>query len=609
MQTITAADSVLVDTAPIVLHLYLDGAAAEYEGDIISASYTAAVGSGDFSIGNACAASCQVVLSGVALGLSGKAAKVTWSVGSAEYPLITGTVEKTEESNGQTTITIYDLMYTKGAEPFTASADHAVLGDLYADIAAQFGVDNHFPASTLDISGRVSALTDMSLAQAAGAAAALRGRNVIFDRSGNLREVAFSAVNFTTDTYEGGAQADAVDYSVTGLSFTRTNTTTATNTDGSVSESSTSAVYSAGETVNLAQQNELAKASTVNYAYSILSALGAWRTGTYSIPGGLLLEPGDLITVDCADGVYKVPVIGLTLEIDGGCKATITAGGKAQESGTTGTVNQQLSALHVAVATLKNLVAENAKITSAYIEALNANQAWITNLFAGDITASGTISGVTLESATGTFKEKVSVNAAGGLMDGSVTLSMDGEKSLTAGEDYSWDEETHSMARQLPLGLSYGTGGTAKLSSDRDGMTIGVPLYGVKIAQADSILADKVSGKEVYTPALYAETAHLAAGYVKGIAIPQMQHAIVTSPTACAVGYTDIPVTFPTAFAGVPSVAVTPLCSSTVESAGQCLMYVVRDSVTASGFTIRVRNSGSATVNFGYSWIATHTPS
>ena len=75
---------------------------------------------------------------------------------------------------------------------------------------------------------------------------------------------------------------------------------------------------------------------------------------------------------------------------------------------------------------------------------------------------------------------------------------------------------------------------------------------------------------------------------------------IASSKTA----YTDVAVTFPTVFTETPTVMLTLETGSTAYAMGNFLMTVLSDSVTTTGFTMRLFNNTSTNRAFYVNWLA-----
>ena len=309
MQTVSdSARAILDGYAKITLHIYIEG--TPIGAGIGSATYTPSCGSGDsFSVGNACSAGFTAVVAASLPGIRGKAITVKWDVDGTEYPLLSGVVESATVAAGRTTIEAYDHMYRKGAIPLMvpeALMDTCTGADALRELAKIMDVTIHpdtlAAAEGVTIQGGLSNLdTESSCSMAAGHLAGIMGGNAMFDRRGLFCIRGFSGVQWETQPYEGGAEAESGDYTVSGIAFQREEPMTVTNPDGSISEEMVMVAYTAGDG-SLAMDNPLADQAAADLAFAALAGVTV-RPGRYSFPGGLLLEPGDIFTVRSMDGV------------------------------------------------------------------------------------------------------------------------------------------------------------------------------------------------------------------------------------------------------------------------------------------------------------------
>lgn len=380
MQTISQAAKLLADHYGFVtLRAYLDG--TQITAEIGRGVYTASVGGDELTIGNACAASMQLTVNDALPGIGGKALSITWAVDATEYPLFTGIVEDPAVRAGQTTITAYDAMYYGGADAFSPTAE--LLEDVGAAraltlIGTAMGVSVAQEAMTLaagvTIPGGFSGVReDISNAQAAGYVAAILGGNALIDREGNLTVRQYAAVSWETEVYSGGADAKNADYTVTGVTFRRTDTVTVINADGTTSETEATTTYEAGDGT-LAMDNPLCDQAAATRAYTALGGVSV-RAGSYWYPAGIQIEPGDIITARSMDGSYAVAATSITMTLDGGVKTALRSGGAPPSGGAYGPISQALKMLQADIAHIRQLVAENADINSANIGTLQADLA------------------------------------------------------------------------------------------------------------------------------------------------------------------------------------------------------------------------------------------
>lgn len=392
MQTISQAAKLLADHYGFVtLRAYLDG--TQITAEIGRGVYTASVGGDELTIGNACAASMQLTVNDALPGIGGKALSITWAVDATEYPLFTGIVEDPAVRSGQTTITAYDAMYYGGADAFSPTAE--LLEDVGAAraltlIGTAMGVSVAQEALTLaagvTIPGGFSGVReDISNAQAAGYVAAILGGNALIDREGNLTVRQYAAVSWETEVYSGGADAKNADYTVTGVTFRRTDTVTVINADGTTSETEQIRTYEAGDGT-LAMDNPLCDQAAATRAYTALAGVSV-RAGSYGYPAGIQIEPGDIITARSMDGSYAVAATSITMTLDGGVKTNLRSGGAPPSGGASGPISQALKVLQADIAHIRQLVAENADINSANIGTLQADWANIGTVIANTLWA------------------------------------------------------------------------------------------------------------------------------------------------------------------------------------------------------------------------------
>ena len=436
MQTISNGDKNRLEAySPIHLHIYVGGALIPCE--LGSFKMTAAVGGEAITCGNS--VSNTIVFQSVAdtiirilsthdnktltthdskvlvahfnwKKLNGIAIKATWDVdGSTEYDLFNGKIEKTEVSGGKATITAHDELFWNGSSLWNNQASYQTdvsASTVLNSIASTMGVSVESGTSTLASSvtvlGGFSSCRDtLTCYQAVGYIAGILGGNAVIDRSGKLKVVRYGTVSFTSEPYQGECSAEDENYTVTGLTFNRTYTYTVTNTDGTVSESEEVTSYVAGDGA-IVLENPIADLTGVQRAYTALSSV-AVRKGTFSFPMGIQLEPGDVITITSANGNYPVAINQIEFSIDGGVKSTVQGGGQLHPGeemvggtptapGRAGPLTQRVESLELELLKVKNLQAENAEITNANIQSLHAGNIDVDQLFAKDITATGSFS-------------------------------------------------------------------------------------------------------------------------------------------------------------------------------------------------------------------------
>lgn len=386
MQSVSENDRALVDAhAKITLTMYLDG--EKLDAGIGSCEYQASCGnSEEFSFGNACAAGLTIPIDGAYPGLKDRRISVRWSVSDTEYPLLSGKVKNCQVTAGRTMLEIWDDMYYGGSDAFVppsrllTDCDAAEAFQAVADAMGVQPEPETLEALTgITITGGLADLPEeISNSAVAGHIAGLLGRNAVMTRDGLLAIRGYRATGWVSAVYSGGASAENTDYTVSGVTFQREQEVTIINPDGSTSPEARTLEYGAGDGT-LMISNPLADQDAADRAYSALDGVTI-RPGSYRMPGGILLEPGDLITVVTMDGSYCVAAVQLTMTLDGGCQITVACGGESPSGGAVGQINEAIRDLQVALLKVRKLIAENAEIVSARI----------TNLSVDDISA-GTI--------------------------------------------------------------------------------------------------------------------------------------------------------------------------------------------------------------------------
>ena len=462
MQTITAQELQLLQAyAPVTLHLYVGG--AEIPAKMGSYSQTNAVGGDELSCGAAIAGSIQLGVDAEPIyrilttrageiitdragkafaarllwrGVYGQEIAVTWDVdGETENPLFAGRVEKVTVSAGKATIRAQDALFWSGSEIFRGRETYqtdADAGTVFAAIAGEMGVtvdaDTASLLSGVTISGGFSSVQDdITLAEAAGCVAGIFGGNAVITRAGTLAVIRYTLRDYTAEVYAGGAEAENQNYKLAGLRFSRTYTARTVNADGTTSLSDRIVTYKAGNGA-LELSNPLASQAAATRAYRALSAVTV-RKGRYSYPLGLIVEPGDVISIVTMDGTYRAAVSSHTLEIDGGVKSSDLGAGALDPDGTSGAaaeeeptrlrarmaksllaaaaeesseddtgeaptkpgrkprISRKLEELELKLLRVVNLYAENAEIVSAKIQNLFAEEILCTNKFEVDNSA------------------------------------------------------------------------------------------------------------------------------------------------------------------------------------------------------------------------------
>ena len=303
-------------------------------------SYSAGCCGGDIGIGSVSAASLSGSIHGVVnlLGVT-FTAQVGVDVDGVTQWLNLGTFTVTEcnRTDDSTTFMAYDAAYTALGAVYTPTVQSgATVYAVLEDLADQCGLD--VEQTTLNYGLQIpveGTLTGHTCREMVGYCAALCGKNAVITRDGFLRFVfvELTEQTITADDYYSGAMSNGGISKLWGLSCT---------VPGQEEE----------QTLTV---GDAEKAVPVSCPYMTQAQLNAiWSTiGGYEYPvgnvsfyRGLLTEPGDLVSLtNLAGDTITLPAMQVNLEIDGGCRCTISSFGKSEAvrmSGTAGPTEKRL---------------------------------------------------------------------------------------------------------------------------------------------------------------------------------------------------------------------------------------------------------------------------
>lgn len=369
MYSVSDANRALVDSlAPVALKLSL------YEGEdiaaeVISCTMTQRCCAGDyFTIGNACSGSLRLTVdSAVALGLKGQLVRLLWSVNTAFYPLFTGYVTRERMVNGAWELEVNDALYCFGSAAF----DYSTTGwaDAVNYIADALGVGTSTLATPENADIDLSDLpANATCAQVLAMLAGLAGGNAFIDREGLLTIRTYAETEFAAECYEDGETVEGASFAPTGLKFIRPSE----DANGGYLE----LAYSAGDGA-LALENPLADQSHTDYAWSKIADL-SFYAGDFTLPGGLLLEPCDLITVNGK----AAAVMGLIMTIDGGVKTSVASCGGEDTGGADGTLTSRVDALKERMESIQKQVTTEKTAREKALEELDGKLSTASGLYA-----------------------------------------------------------------------------------------------------------------------------------------------------------------------------------------------------------------------------------
>ena len=316
--------------------------------------------------------------------------------GTTQYvPLGTFAVTDCKQAEGTTTITAYDAAYYALGSTYTPTVSSgATVAAVLSDVATQCGLTLATLPAAASTTNVVGDLTGKTCRDMVGYLASLVGCNALIDRDGKL------ALRWFADS---GQSYSPSDYYNAGLSIDGTSTlaciraeveTTTTDADGNTSV--TTNAYTAGGTgVGISIQNPYMTQVILDAVWASIGGL-AYTVGSCDIFHGLLVEPGDLVTITDKTGVaHTLAVMTLELSIDGGCKSTLRATSESTTDASAamqGSLGGKVSQLVVDLAKVKQLIIEDVNgVTKIYGGRIDTK-----SLFAQDITATGTITGAQL---------------------------------------------------------------------------------------------------------------------------------------------------------------------------------------------------------------------
>ena len=447
MQDITTQERALLDTDGLTrLYTTVNGADAP---EIDHGTLTAAVSGGEFSVGNAISATFEAETGAEAAPSVGDAIEIDWSVDDTRYPLFRGTVEQVRISAGRAKITAYDAMYRAGSGLYTpaqALTEGSCDGwAVWQDIAGQMGTEtdpeDEERLSAVLFPAGIGAIGTVSHAKAAGMVAMCIGGNARITRDGLLGVSLIKNTGDLVEIYSGGGQAGDGLYSPGGLTFVKTVVTQTVNEDGTISETETEETFSAGDG-SLTVSNPLATQDIADKAWANLDGV-SYHSGSYHIPEGLWLEPGDMVDIMTMDGTKPVYCGEMVYHIAAAVDTIITAPEAVSSGGAVGPVTQELQRIAAELAEFRRLVAENAEINSANI----------TTLFTKDITVTGTF-------VFDNDKYYLSILDTGGIKLGAAVSGSGSAPSLSMGTG----SITMSGKTEIDAGFDESAGTSAKIS-------------------------------------------------------------------------------------------------------------------------------------------------
>lgn len=337
------------------------------------------------SIGNTCSSSVTFSIYNPEITLENKDITIFEGVkgdSGIEYVQIGIFTVTKEESNGEyTKYTAYDKMYKaeKGyfSELTYPSTDKAILEEICTKLGIQLATSI---TNTHTIIDKPQGYT---MREMIGYMAMLQGGNAAINSDGNLEIKWYKDSGYVLDGHQ---------YYQQGVTFTTSKDftirkLTCNNTKSGDKETST--ITSGSGTTGLSFANPFMTQANLNEIYKKIGGF-QFRPLTVKFVGDWRLEVGDIITVNKGGVDYKVPIMQITHECDGGLMDTVTSIGQSDTENSniaSGPITKQMERYYADLVLINKAVIENADITSANIESLKAHQAYIDQLKANKIEA------------------------------------------------------------------------------------------------------------------------------------------------------------------------------------------------------------------------------
>lgn len=351
------------------------------------------------SIGNTCSSSVTFSIYNPEITLENKDITIFEGVkgdSGIEYVQIGIFTVTKEESNGEyTKYTAYDKMYKaeKGyfSELTYPSTDKAILEEICTKLGIQLATSI---TNTHTITDKPQGYT---MREMIGYMATLQGGNAAINSDGNLEIKWYKDSGYVLDGHQ---------YYQQGVTFTTSKDFTIrklTCNNTKSGDSKTSEITAGDGTTGLSFANPFMTQAILDEVYKKIGGF-QFRPLTVKFLGDWRLEVGDIITVNKGGVDYKVPIMQITHECDGGLMSTATSIGQSDTENSniaSGPITKQMERYYADLVLINKAVIENADITKANIENLKAHQAYIDQLKANKIEAvTATIVTLTANKAT-----------------------------------------------------------------------------------------------------------------------------------------------------------------------------------------------------------------
>ena len=289
------------------------------------------------------------------------------------------TVTKQTSDGEYTSYEAYDRMYKADMPYFSdmafPSTDKAILNEICGKLGISLATNI---ATAHTINDKPQGYTYREII---GYMAMLQGCNAVINADGNLELRWYKDSGYVLDGHK---------YYQQGVTFTTSKDfiiqkLTCNNTKSGDKETST--IISGSGATGLSFANPFMTQAILDEVYKKIGGF-QFRPLTVKFVGDWRLEVGDIITVNKGGVDYKVPIMQITHECDGGLMDTVTSIGQSDTENTSiasGPITKQMERYYADLITvnkalINKLDVDTAKITYATITNLNATNASIDNL-------------------------------------------------------------------------------------------------------------------------------------------------------------------------------------------------------------------------------------
>lgn len=337
----------------------------------------------EITIGNTCSSSVTFSIYMPAISLENKEITIFEGVKvGAEIKYIKlgkFTVTKQTSDGEYTSYEAYDRMYKADMPYFSdmafPSTDKAILNEICGKLGISLATNI---ATTHTINDKPQGYTYREII---GYMAMLQGCNAVINSDGNLELRWYKDSDYVLDGHKYYQQCvtftTSKDFIIEKL--------TCNNTKSGDKETST--ITSGSGATGLSFANPFMTQAVLDEVYKKIGGF-QFRPLTVKFVGDWRLEVGDIITVNKGSIDYKVPIMQITHECDGGLMDTVTSIGQSDTENTSvasGPITKQMERYYADLITvnkalINKLDVDTAKITYATITNLNATNASIDNL-------------------------------------------------------------------------------------------------------------------------------------------------------------------------------------------------------------------------------------